>query len=82
MNTQYTYKEARDFRDGMALVKLGKKSYYINKNGNMVITCNYDAAWDFFFFFSLVKILKSSSHAIDYKSKVMEIDSENQVFNI
>ncbi len=32
--------------------------------------------------YSLVKILKSSSHAIDYKSKVMEIDSENQVFNI
>lgn len=43
----YTFTWAGDFHCGLALVKKGNSTYYINKLGNPVIKVKYDSAFDF-----------------------------------
>lgn len=41
------YDYAHDFRENLALVQIGNKKGYINKNGKIVIPLKYDYAHDF-----------------------------------
>src|SRR6266436_2430557 len=42
------FDDARDFHEGLALVKTGEKKQFIDTSGRVVIEVNYDIVHDFF----------------------------------